>query len=45
MPTPFRTIYSTNITSDPETGIGRWSEQSFGQGWKERVFLSGGVDP
>src|SRR5215831_16606067 len=24
MPTPFGTLYSTNITSDPETGIGRW---------------------
>jgi mono/diheme cytochrome c family protein len=29
MPTPFGTIYSTNITPDPETGIGGWSEQAF----------------
>lgn len=29
MPTPFGTIYSTNITPDPDTGIGRWSEQAF----------------
>ncbi|UFW90593.1 cytochrome c [Bradyrhizobium barranii] len=29
MPTPFGTIFSTNITPDPETGIGRWSEQAF----------------
>jgi Cytochrome c len=29
MPTPFGTIYSTNITPDPETGIGRWSEEAF----------------
>ena len=29
MPTPFGTIYSTNITPDVETGIGRWSEQAF----------------
>ncbi|MEH2539269.1 MULTISPECIES: cytochrome c [unclassified Bradyrhizobium] len=29
MPTPFGKIYSTNITPDPETGIGRWSEQAF----------------
>jgi mono/diheme cytochrome c family protein len=29
MPTPFGTIYSTNITPDAETGIGRWSEQAF----------------
>src|SRR5215469_167913 len=24
MPTPFGTLYSTNITPDPETGIGKW---------------------
>src|ERR1700757_3582730 len=29
MPTPFGTIFSTNITPDPQTGIGRWSEQAF----------------
>ena len=29
MPTPFGIIYSTNITPDPETGIGRWSEAAF----------------
>jgi hypothetical protein len=29
MPTPFGTIYSTNITPDAETGIGRWSEAAF----------------
>ncbi len=27
--TPFGTIYSTNITSDAETGIGRWSLEDF----------------
>ncbi len=27
--TPFGTLYSTNITPDPETGIGNWSEQDF----------------
>jgi mono/diheme cytochrome c family protein len=26
---PFGTIYSTNITPDPETGIGRYSDQDF----------------
>src|SRR4051794_8527825 len=25
VPTPFGTIYSSNITPDAETGIGRWS--------------------
>jgi len=29
VPTPFGTIYSTNITPDPATGIGKWSEQDF----------------
>ncbi len=27
--TPFGTIYSTNISPDPETGIGAWSEWDF----------------
>jgi mono/diheme cytochrome c family protein len=26
---PFGTIYSTNITPDPETGIGHWSDDDF----------------
>ena len=26
---PFGTIYSSNITSDPETGIGAWSDEDF----------------
>ncbi|MBM3525095.1 MAG: c-type cytochrome, partial [Alphaproteobacteria bacterium] len=29
LPTPFGVIHSTNITPDPETGIGRWSEAAF----------------
>src|SRR6201986_5150344 len=29
VPTSFGTIYSSNITPDPETGIGRWSEAAF----------------
>lgn len=29
IPTPFGNIFSTNITPDKETGIGRWSEQDF----------------
>ena len=28
--TPFGTICSTNTTPDPETGIGRWSEETLG---------------
>jgi mono/diheme cytochrome c family protein len=38
LPTPFGTIYSSNITPDAETGIGRWSEEAF------RRALSEGVD-
>ena len=29
VPTPFGTIYSSNITPDTETGIGRWPEAAF----------------
>jgi mono/diheme cytochrome c family protein len=29
VPTPFGSIYSTNITPDPETGIGQWSQAAF----------------
>lgn len=29
VPTPFGAIYSSNITPDPATGIGRWSEAAF----------------
>jgi mono/diheme cytochrome c family protein len=29
IPTPFGTFYSPNITPDPETGIGRWTEAQF----------------
>jgi mono/diheme cytochrome c family protein len=29
MPTPFGTLYSTNITPDPATGIGKWTVDQF----------------
>ena len=29
VPTPFGTIYSTNITPDKDTGIGQWTEEDF----------------
>jgi mono/diheme cytochrome c family protein len=38
VPTPFGTIFSSNITPDPETGIGRWSETAF------RRAMRAGVD-
>ena len=33
--TPFGTIYATNITPDPETGIGGWSEAAFLRAMRE----------
>jgi mono/diheme cytochrome c family protein len=41
VPTPFGTIYSTNITPDPETGIGRWSEVAFQRAMREGVDREG----
>ncbi|RYF97466.1 MAG: c-type cytochrome, partial [Caulobacteraceae bacterium] len=41
LPTPFGTIYSTNITPDPETGIGRWSEAAFQRSMREGVDRKG----
>ncbi len=29
MPTPFGTLYSSNITPDPDTGIGKWTADQF----------------
>jgi len=29
LPTPFGTLYSPNITADPQTGIGKWSADDF----------------
>ncbi|MFK3736918.1 c-type cytochrome [Massilia sp. TN1-12] len=39
--TPFGTIYSTNITPDPETGIGRWSAEAFRRALREGVARDG----
>ena len=38
---PFGTIYSTNISPDPETGIGRWSEAAFQRAMREGVARDG----
>ena len=37
LPTPFGVIHTTNITPDPETGIGTWSEQAFIRAMREGV--------
>src|SRR5262249_24239940 len=39
--TPFGTLYSTNITPDPETGIGTWSEAAFRRAMHEGVSRDG----
>jgi mono/diheme cytochrome c family protein len=41
IPTPFGTIYSSNITPDPDTGIGRWSEAAFNRAMREGVSRDG----
>lgn len=41
LPTPFGTIYSTNVTPDPETGIGSWSEEAFRRAMREGVDREG----
>jgi mono/diheme cytochrome c family protein len=41
MATPFGVIYSTNITPDPETGIGSWSEAAFRRAMHEGVSRDG----
>ena len=41
VPTPFGTIHSTNITPDPETGIGHWSEAAFERAMREGVDRDG----
>jgi mono/diheme cytochrome c family protein len=37
IPTPFGTIYSSNLTPDPETGLGRWSDADFYRAMHEGI--------
>ena len=41
LPTPFGTIFTTNITPDVETGIGGWSEAAFLRAMREGVDREG----
>jgi mono/diheme cytochrome c family protein len=41
VPTPFGAIYSSNITPDPDTGIGPWSEQAFRRAMRSGVDRAG----
>ena len=39
--TPFGTIYATNITPDPYTGIGNWSQAAFVRAMREGIDREG----
>jgi len=41
VPTPFGTIYSTNITPDRDTGIGAWSDGDFYRAMHEGISRDG----
>src|SRR3954453_522272 len=41
VPTPFGTIYSSNITPDPETGIGSWPEAALRRAMRSGVDRDG----
>src|SRR5690606_14022766 len=41
MDTPFGTVYSTNITPDAETGIGKWSFEAFDRAMRRGVARDG----
>jgi mono/diheme cytochrome c family protein len=41
VPTPFGVIYSSNITPDAETGIGRWPEAAFRRAMRSGVNRDG----
>jgi mono/diheme cytochrome c family protein len=43
MPTPFGTLYTSNITSDLETGIGKWSADQFYATMHTGRFPDGGL--
>lgn len=41
IPTPFGTFYTPNITPDPDTGLGKWSEADFINVMKEGIRPDG----
>src|SRR6218665_379411 len=41
MDTPFGTLYTTNLTPDAETGLGRWSFSAFQRAMRESVSRAG----
>jgi len=43
LPTPFGTLYSSNITPDARTGIGSWSQPAFVRAMREGVKRDGAL--
>lgn len=43
IPTPFGTIYTTNLTPDPDTGLGAWSADDFWRALHEGVSRDGSL--
>jgi len=41
VPTPFGTVYATNITPDPDTGIGQWSAVAFQRAMRDGIDRTG----
>lgn len=41
VPTPFGTVYGSNVTPDPQTGIGRWSEAAFARAMRQGISRDG----
>ncbi|WP_010137925.1 molybdopterin cofactor-binding domain-containing protein [Oceanicola sp. S124] len=39
--TPFGVVYSTNLTPDPETGLGRWSYPAFARAMRQGISRDG----
>ena len=39
--TPFGVVHATNITPDPDTGIGRWSEAAFARTMRDGIARDG----
>ncbi len=41
METPFGTLYSTNLTPDPDTGLGQWSFSAFQRAMRDGISRDG----
>jgi mono/diheme cytochrome c family protein len=41
LPTPFGTVYATNITPHPDDGIGTWSREAFGRAMRRGIARDG----